>query len=130
MIHYAFLDPTGVYVVSAGDAKSVPDGAVEAPFRSDRLIGMMLVEDAWLDRPRLAEPTVVYPVGGGATVEFAGLPAGTVAEVVDVETGEMLASLPEEGGSLMVELLDAGGYRIETTPPPPHLKHRLQVVVP
>jgi hypothetical protein len=129
MIHYAFLDGSGVYVRQAGDAKSVPNGAVEAPFRSDRLIGMILIDGVWADRPRVGEPTLEYPVDGGMTVTFADLPIGTLAEVIDAETGEILASLAEEGGGLVVELVDAGGYLIEVAPPLPHLKQTLKVVL-
>jgi hypothetical protein len=124
MIHYAFMDGSGVYVRQAGDAKSVPSGAVEAPYRSDRLIGMMLVEGVFQDRPRIAEPVVE-----GGNVVFSDLPAGTTATVEDLETNEVLATLTETAGAITIELVDAGAYHIQLTPPLPWLPHRLRVTL-
>lgn len=60
---------------------------------------------------------------------FSGLPTGTVCTVFDGQTGEVLATLPEVAGEVMIELVDEGPYQIETTPPLPYLYHRMQVIV-
>ena len=92
MIHYAFMDATGVYPRQAGDAKSLPAGAVEAPFKSDWLKDMMLVAGVWTDRPRIAEPVIDNTIG--VAVRFAALPVGTTCRITDMETGEVLDCRP------------------------------------
>ncbi len=54
MIHWATLDPTGVYPQTAGRGLSMPEGAVEVPgdLLPAQIIRMMLDGGVWVPRPR------------------------------------------------------------------------------
>lgn len=122
MITYAFVDAAG-YVTGAGSGPRLLDGAVELPagVMPVASVDMQLVDGAFIPRPALAAPEVTVFETSGRAVRFTDLPAGTAAEIVDVDCGYSIASLPEAKGLIEIALPEPGRYRIEVTPPRPYL---------
>jgi len=123
MIHWATLDPTGVYPQTAGRGLGLPEGAIEVPgdLLPRQIIRMMLDGGGWVPRPEVPPLAVT---GGLVTCE--GLPPGSVVTVTDGETGEVLATLTDP---TFFELPDPGPYSVDVTPPLPCLPRSLLVIV-
>lgn len=128
MKHYAILDPSGV-PIEAGSRRSLPQGAVELPpgLSAERAVTMMWTGEDWQPRPAISNPEVL-DMGGQPRLIFTDLPAGSLCEVVDRETGAALVSAVMEG-TFDVLLGDAGPYRVEITPPLPWLPYWMEVDV-
>lgn len=124
MIHWATLDPSGFYPLSAGRGIAMPQGAVEVPgdLLPAQVIRMMLDGGEWVPRPEVPPLVVAAP-----QVTCEGLPPGSVVTVTDGETGEVLATLTDP---TFFELPDPGPYSVEVTPPLPWLPRSLLVIVP
>lgn len=128
MIHYAILDADG-YPTETGARFILPVGAVELPPQITAAAAALMWREpgslAWISRPGIAPPTVT-----DGTLAFSGLPTGAVAEVIDGETGETLALVEEDAGTIEIELADSGPYQIEVEAPRPWLPWRGKVVLP
>jgi len=124
MIHWATLDPTGVYPHTAGRGAGLPEGAVEVPgdLLPAQIIRMMLDGGVWVPRPEVPPLVIALPL-----VTCEGLPTGSTVTVTDGETGEVLATLTDPA---FFELPDPGPYAVEVMPPLPWLPRSLLVIVP
>ena len=122
MISYAFVDADG-YVTGAGSGPRLREGTVELPDGITPMtsIAMMLVDGVFVPRPTEPEPVVTAFEASGRAVQFADLPPGTTVEIIDVDAGYTIATLPEVKGLIANELPDPGRYRIEVNPPRPFL---------
>ena len=131
MITYAFVDADG-YVTGAGSGLTLREGAVELPagITPQSSIHLRLVDGAFVPRPAVPEPKVTEFEAAGRAVQFADLPPGTTAEIVDLEAGYTIATLPEVKGLIAIELPDPGRYRIEVNPPRPYLQMIIDIEVP
>lgn len=131
MIHFAVFDAEGL-VIGAGSNRVLKAGAVALPdgVTAMAAMQMMLRDGLLVPRPVLTGPTVEPYDKTGLALRFAGLPAGTVASVVDTLAGYQMAELAETGGLIGIELPDTGLYRIEVTPPRPWLPLAMKIEVP
>lgn len=131
MISYAFVDADG-YVTGAGSGPRLREGAVELPEGITPMtsIAVMLVDGVFVPRPTVPEPVVTAFEAAGRAVRFADLPPGTTAEIIDVDAGYTIATLPEVKGLIAIELPDPGRYRIEVDPPRPFLQMIIDIEVP
>lgn len=131
MISYAFVDADG-YVTGAGSGPRLREGAVELPDGITPMtsIATMQVDGVFVPRPMVPEPVVTAFEAAGRAVQFADLPPGTTAEIIDVDAGYTIATLPEVKGLIAIELPDPGRYRIEVNPPRPFLQMIIDIEVP
>ena len=58
------------------------------------------------------------------------LELGLTSEIIDVDAGYTIATIPEVKGQIAIELPDPGRYRIEVTPPRPFLQMIIDIEVP
>lgn len=120
MIAWALLDPTGRVPVSLGRSASMPEGAVALPeeLTADVAARMQVAGGQWTDRPVVSAP-LVERIDDAVVVSWTGLPSGSLARVIDGQTGDALASLAEGGGLLSVTLVDPGLFLIDLEAPLP-----------
>lgn len=120
MIAYAFIDQQGV-ILRCGKQANLPAGAVEVQgFTSDlhALTNAMIVDGAVVQRP--VSPDVI---SSGTMHTINDIPAGTRIEVYDLHGSELMEAftVTEQGATEIINLPDAGKYRIEVVAPLPHL---------
>ena len=130
MIRYALVDTDG-YVTGAGSGPRLIEGAEELPegITPQAAIHLQLLDGAFVPRPTVSEPKVTDFEASGRAVQFTDLPPGTTAEITDTEIGAVIVTLPEVKGVIEIELPDPGRYRIEVTPPRPHLPMTIDIEV-
>lgn len=124
MIHYAYVDMDG-FVMRSGSALTVPPGAILLPEGGPigiAALDLRIISGQFKRRPELPGPEVTAFQVNGLAIRFAGLPAGTTAEITDTLIGQQMAVLPEVQGIIQIELIDPGLYRIEVNPPRPWLQ--------
>lgn len=110
-----------------GTAPTLPAGAIALPRGADvaALMGCMLVDGVWVDRPR---PTVLVDQTGATTVALTDAPAGTTCRIIDVLTDDLLFAGPAPAPADWT-LPDPGQYAVEIDPPLPWLPISLRLEV-
>ena len=131
MLRWAILEPDGAYPVQAGSGRILPPGAVETPpdVPPETIAASMLVDGTWVRRPALPDP-VVASSADGLRVTVGGLPPEAACTVWDAATGEALATLTPDQGTVALTLADPGRYLIEIEAPRPWLRVSRAVEVP
>lgn len=110
MMRYARLNAHGVPDLTSTHQG---DDMVEVPDGIDPMTHMC-PSGIWVPRPRV-ELSVQ-----GNRIDLAGMPPGTVLEVIDVGASATLLTDTLEGDESLM-LVDPGSYQIEVTPPMPWL---------
>lgn len=123
ILKYVIMLPGGRYPKSCMASSEEPEGAILAPqdIPSTVLVNMQFVDEAWIDRP------VLEPATTETGVVYNDAPAGSVIQVIDVETGQVLGSATPVGATITIDLPDDGTYLLEGTYPLPYLptSHRV-----
>ena len=131
MITYAFVDAGG-YVSGAGSGPVLREGALELPkgIKPMASVAMRLVDGQFVARPQLSASVITAFEVTGWSIVLTDLPSATTAEIMDVEAGYVIATLPEVKSLIAIELPDPGRYRIEVNPPRPFLQMIIDIEVP
>jgi hypothetical protein len=127
MIRYAVLDAEG-YVVRAGVAPVLPSDAVAVTGDQDPLL-LRRVEGEFVARPPLPDP-VITALTPGLRVQWDDLPAGTVAVITDLAWDYEFDPQSDDAGVILMDLVSPGSFRIDLTPPRPHLERTVIITVP
>ena len=105
-----------------GQGWDIPADGIELPALGD--IGLywslMRIKDQWEARPAILGPQITHE-GALTSLQFADLPANAAATITDVETGQVLATVQAEGGSISFQLSDPGTYIVCVAAPDPVL---------
>lgn len=116
------------------DSSPVPEGAVEVPNEGDLSDWANRLYDpdnpdpeGAVPRTPLPEPVIEEDL---PTLTWQDLPEGTVLTVEDAELAEVLGSLSEEDGEIVLQLEDAGSYHLTLTPPVQFLPWKSTVTLP
>jgi hypothetical protein len=127
MISYAKMDAAGTLPLELGRARALPADCMELPGIADptSLMGRMLVDGVWVDRPR---PIVQTDQTGVTTVTLADAPTGTTCRIIDLLTDDLLFAGPAPEAAIWT-LPDPGQYAVEIDPPPPWLPVSLRLEV-
>lgn len=115
MIAYAVLKPNGC-IDFAGISRNPPPGYVPLPgdLTPEYQLWLMHVNGEWVERPELPYWT---PTSTGIRID--ACPDGVMVEVHDLDTGAFLGSIESGDGLLVLDLPDAGTYRISVSAPDP-----------
>lgn len=120
MKKYAILSDDGLFVEAAGEAKFVPEGALELPAGFDLALVLRghIVAGELVARPQLPPP-----IQSLNACDINECPPGTVITVRDVELSEVLieftTSLENPGAHLAMN--DPGTYQFDIAPPLPFI---------
>lgn len=127
MISYAKMDAAGTLPLELGRARALPVDCIELPGVADptSLMGSMLDDGVWVDRPR---PTVLVDQTGVTTVTLAEAPTGTACRIIDLLTDDLLFAGPAPADAIWT-LPDPGQYAVEIDPPLPWLPVSLRLEV-
>ena len=128
---YVFVDASG-FVSRAGSGSELPEDALELPadIAPTDALSMMLVDGTFMPCPRINPPDVTAFETNGRAAQFRDLPAGTSAEIIDVDLGYIMATEAETDGVIIIALPDPGRYQIDVNPPRPHLPMHIEIEVP